>query len=1248
MQKNQIICFYLILFISCVISDCPSAFEREYRIGCSSDLIDGNILQGTLEISIDQIAFQHTLSPKPLFSYVGGYLVYDLVPGVNYTLTVVNQKNSGCNIVEYLYVPNHKFEVTLPKCKYSQGKIQFVPAAGTNTSTITSDCWDKPCVGVGSQIVSFDDSATECYAGFNIPLIEVISGITPNIKVKESYCYKNTGTLDLLNKQDYTSWKLTKANDNSVVPETSAASGSWSQLASIDSQSYSLELKSEQCDTQVLSIDIAISWPSYRLEFGKNDSCPLNSPIKIHFDDPNIYQDVKVKLGDVLVTSEDQSINVPHPTKLDLSYYVDATCHTIVGITYPFVISDVQYSIDMCSGLNPVVTLHYDETQYPDIIISINGEDEPTYIAEKTFEINHLDVVLLESSCFFTPMMILAEELRVPTYTMIRAPKYCGDTMDFMVTNYYLFEELAVGVGINHDGHGFFKNISPSDNVIYSRLNECQVKSNDVTIDYPTVGYNDIEPIVEIINLPTCLAASRGLATFRIRDTKNNIESEPSYFHFESDTTYSLSTSFTGCTDGFIHSWKSPLAIDYKLRNITDIITVQRNTDCYYNTMGYISINATLVGAFHSISVESVGPIQPTTNVANILVFDGLPYGQQTINIHGSCTIQADIFVPSSSDWVFPATVTPVTGDCSNENGKITYDSSLFSFITPVGNFVDVPSGFYDIDFILQNNSCSGIARIYVPTTPQPNIEYSVIQEPSCQHANDGTISVTLKDSNNQQWSPSKMSNSQGYDLIYSGSLYSSLEGGDHNIVVYNDSCSWPLKVTLAEQDPQLQYQRLMDTMEGCTQKTFTKFYSNNYNIKISSVSTIDRDIEQFPYHVYRYPSSFKPSSKFWVAYNNRCFKTIDVESKSVDMVEQIQWPTSVTIENNDCSDPSAQGSLVKAVNPGNLQLYFGNNFFANKFYTDDSLNPFSLTARDRFTGCTRIYEGRKDNRPSPKVVKKSTCPGSYDGTIQTTYDKTKDKYSVMSRGLTFSDSEFAFVSTMNGTANLYNNIDSGSYIILRSPKNNPFCQLIDQFDVTIQEPTVHLSSTGICDASDSAIGDTGVITNTLSITTSNVTYNINGVVSNNPVFKGLPVGDYSSIVTIYNNVCQRVINSNTASVSQLPSLSVVVDTSTCMNAVINPSRSNIQHQFVIKDSTGTTVSYGERTGSFSFIASAKDTYSISISDMSNTCLFKTSFNIAECSSTDTPTPSSSIKLSTSSLFYIYCIFLFVFAIFRI
>ncbi|KAF2070262.1 hypothetical protein CYY_008422 [Polysphondylium violaceum] len=1238
--------FLLLLYVSFIKIDAcqsPILTSNSFILQCSESSFG---LKGSFAVlhSYKNKGYSFSFSPEVKdfnIGYKGTY--YSLTPGLNYTVTWQHETDPTCNNVTYVYVPQSTFEISQPKCRYSQGSVKFIPDNNMNSPYISASCQDAPCNFTRFQDASYlySDTSRNLYCFYGTPYYE-LSDKYPNLKVQDSYYYNSSGSIQLFDLSKYTFVNLTKnGNSSFLIPDSPVNSGNWINLDG--RESYNLYLESSDCGVQNIPIYISQRWPDYYFEFGKNESCPRNFTIKMVNEDPNIYEQVEVIVDGQRVIQKDQLVFRADPTSNSIETNFVLIGDSNVGAnlnTYaPNILGDVHYSVDPYTRL---VTLYYNDTLINDLY-AMNGEYN-IEIVNKTFNLPE-GSVFIESPCHFAKIYITLPPPTLPSFTITKPQEYCGDTFDVYVANYMDFEQLTIGPEeYEHDGYGYFRNINPSEGFI-NYLSNGYDEVLSVNFELTQYKPGEYEEIIDIISYPAC--SKSGNVSYTLRDIKRNILSQTTYFTFYPLGSIYLITSFHGCNQDIGTTWISPNIENNKNNFPKEFYPiVLKNTTCKYSNDGSLLFPTNPTIQINPIKVNGI-TYQGTSTLAGF-VFENLPYGTNDYILESSmCQFVEAIFIGTDNDWELPVTVTPVTGDCTVANGGISYNSSIFSdfSVANAQNINQLASDYYHLDFTLTNGTCFGSTKVYVTSNVQQYYPSGkILTQPSCDSVMDGVVQLFVNDKNGKSFTPTRSTYNLQSDIF---SVYT-VQSGQSDFVIYKDVCSWKLGLSIVSRDPEFIYSHISDNLESCSQQTIYSIVPKDKNITINDV-TSDQSLEKFSNNLFAYPStSFGLSKHFMIRYNSYCLKTIIVDAVK-DLRINIPWPT-INIPSTDCTDPSVQNKVAQISNPSNMTLcaneetYSLKNLYVPTYHTDSAY----FFAQDRKTSCFKnVYYNSANIGKVPNTVTKPTCPGGDDGGIQPSFNPDS-LYQLF-------DNEYNILP-IGSNSNTYKNISNTQYNLIRSFLNNPFCSVVENIKVEVDEPTVSLSSVGVCDASNTAIGDVGVVTNTLSITTTNVTYNLNGHVSTNPVFKGLSAGDYSSTVTIYNSVCKRTIKSNSVSVAKLPSVSVNVDVSTCMKAVINPSNTNIQFKYTIRDSTDKVVYEITSTGSFTYTPISIDTYSVTASDMSKTCSKKTSFTVTECptqpptnaptgsSSSTEPMPSSSFKLIPSiiSLISFAVVFYFI------
>ncbi|KAF2068378.1 hypothetical protein CYY_010297, partial [Polysphondylium violaceum] len=1122
-QKLIVVLFIILCICSCTAITC-SLPNFQYDLNRDCDEKNYGI-HGNLWVS-HQVNYTYSISPNPIREFdPEGYSFY-LATNVNYTLEWKSSVDSSCSGKNYFFTPEVHYVISLPKCRYSVGSATFVKPE--DFDYIQASCESAPCditlLNQNNLQLSYEDSQISCY--FSPPVYELTDEY-PSLKVQDTLIYKSSGSVQLLNTSKYSTWTLEFQENNEIVPESSPSSATWINLESND---YILTLESIGCGVQRIPVNISFTWPTFFIEFNTNETCPRNSSVSISFDDASIFDyNIQVTVDNQPITQIGQSIYLLAPGEPSFVVKISFSAYSYSKIVYsPVIIGDVHYTVDIC---NCSATLYYNETQYPDLIAYYQAYQFP--LTDNTFKIPNCEIAFVESPCFFNSFPIISSSASVqPSYTIVRPQEYCGDTMDVLVSNYYEFYQIQMGYMdvIQHDGQGLFKNVKPGENSIQYQANEC-VDSNRIELPRFYYSEEEIEEIIEIVSYPSCNIP--GNVSYTVRDVKNNIPSDTSYFPYTQTGSYELFTSISNdCDQIFYKTWYPPIMEKY-VNNFPGTITVLKNASCKYSN------DAEIVIFSNTIPIEYIVANGRAYNPSKIdgfnVHFTNLYYGETEIILQSSnCpNYYETISIGTENYWEFPAVITPVTGDCSVPNGKISFDSSIFESINDPQDYVGLSSGLHKIDFELSNGTCFGSVKIFVPTVSDSYATSTILKQPSCVDNNDGYVELFINDKNGNKFAPTQFE----YNYMTGTNNGISLVGGDHNFIVYNNSCSWSLKVSMEANEPEFVVKKIGETLHECKQKTFVSV-TPSIDVIVNDIYS-DSPFKDYQNNIFSYfPQTFGKRKQLYIKYNGVCLKTLKIE-ETKDLYQDLAWPT-FSVPFVDCSDPSVQNTVAQINNPTNMMLFLSveDTFSCDKVYLPQytSNMDINVVAKDMKSQCVKEFSIQNINKGIvAKTFTKSTCPGALDGKIQVNVDPKSNIYQVF-------NNDFEPLPVESGSSLMtYNNISGVEYNLLRSFRNNPFCSVVENVKIVVDEPTVSISSVGVCDASDRPIGDVGVVTNTLSITTTNVTYNLNGVASSNPIFKGLSVGDYSSTVTIYNSVCRRVIK-NSVSVAQLPSVSVTVD----------------------------------------------------------------------------------------------------------
>lgn len=211
------------------------------------------------------------------------------------------------------------------------------------------------------------------------------------------------------------------------------------------------------------------------------------------------------------------------------------------------------------------------------------------------------------------------------------------------------------------------------------------------------------------------------------------------------------------------------------ISNITNTVTIepipplslnvlsQGNINCFGDTTGYISVNATggLGNYVYTISPMPVGVT--ISNVGPIVTFNNLPAGTYQVNVtSGNCTIAPTSVILTQPTQPTLHTITKKNVKCREGNsGSITIVSSgdpnsapyqyiistqnnqTFNSVNNTFTFENLVAGTYTI-ICYDNKGCPYSEDVTI-TEPSTSISSSVSQtNENCYQANDGTITVSV------------------------------------------------------------------------------------------------------------------------------------------------------------------------------------------------------------------------------------------------------------------------------------------------------------------------------------------------------------------------------------------------------------------------------------------------------------------------------------------------------------------------
>ncbi|KAF2070202.1 hypothetical protein CYY_008478 [Polysphondylium violaceum] len=1219
---------FLILFVYQVCGQaCPTltyTVQKKCPGNSSPYVVDTFVQIPTSQPQGATYSFSQELQPQIATYAVNKGPVYFLPHGGEYTLSWSFSNRPECANSTTIVPIITSFVVNHPKCRFSQGNFNFINPSSDFTYTQYPSYLYTQVAGLGCER--------------NVVYYE-LSDAYPNLKIENTQCHKSTGSVQVLNDGAYSVMKLLLP-DGAPIPTPSP--GLWTQLS--HHQQYTLALESDQCGDQFIPIDVFPNIPKFELVFHKNESCPTNSSVSVAFEDPTVFDLLdSITINGVAYTGEPYYFDFTSDINLALSLN---GCSYARQMGKPYLIPDVHYTIEQCKNYNSTVNLIYDENVITDLQVSAgtNNSFSPVNVANKQFELNeNQDQFYYSSQCYSSAIVQISSPV-LPIVVIENPPQQAGDLFDIFVSNYMDFFELYLentSLAYTKADQGWMRNIVATDtyNLKY-RVDGCARYS--LPISYFS-GYLDssFQDIITVISPGTC--NRRGLVSFK--SYYGIYPSEETISLFAPGELHTLTTTFPqqfpwGSSRSKL--WTAP-PDPWSFEQPNFNITVSKNCSCKYSNDGEIKI--TYMSDFVILAIEIDGIGYYPAGDGYSYIFSGLPCGELRVEVFEDLCSYRYYMIQMYSNSDFEIEYTTFPADPGEYNGGLKFNASQFSTLVGPngvllqysGEFFNQQQNIYKFIFVTADLSCSGSFYALIPTTVPATVEVIPYTRPFCKKSLSGAFGVSLFDDNSVPIPISSIVNMKNGKIVNIATP-PVVPAREYNYAIRSPSVVRLLNYDLIEQDIEFSYNILseMGSPNSCQVWVFVELIPSVDNFVVDGVFANHYPLSKAT-NLFKYESRGESSFTVEIYYGTGCSKSLVIERNLQDKyILKNDWP-NLSVTQNNCSDPDSINNIVE-VHKGSGRVQSSLSTMSadlNGKFVQTSLGGSSadeITFRDPYSFCTITKTIPQTYSTSTVTVKKGICPTSNDGTIDLPID-TNTQQALVKEVISEQTSTLPVASSTS--LNVFTGVRNSTFTILKTFKTNSFCSILESVQVTVDEPRVEsVASVGACHIDEISLVNGGQIINTLSINTSSVTYSAGGISSiDDPVIKGLASGEYSSTVTINNKICKRVLLSNTVTVAQLPTVSTTIDVSQCAKATITPNQMQIQHKYIIKDSSNQTVN--ERNGiigSFSVDFTKAGTYSLESSDMADTCSFKASFQVTACpiNPTTTPHPSSSHESSQS------------------
>ncbi|KAN0033093.1 hypothetical protein ACTA71_011301 [Dictyostelium dimigraforme] len=1165
--------FFLIILniLNYVKSDCFQTHIIETQTSCGN--MPSRFIINESIYSFESIEVQPYV--EPIFNPFGQSYFWNLIDGINYT---ISYRNKNCsNYIVQSFLPNGMYYELLsePLClnTYTQIKVY-------NWGSNGEDYYFEM---VPSK-TSINSQNGNCNIQFFILPKSYSKGAlqSGDITYKNPTCGFNNGSIQI-NIKNYSDYSLYDDMDfgfENPIPLSQSPSplifAIWSDL---ENKGYNLLIKSEECGTELISISLENILPSLEINLENVPDFSYDSTISLSFPSGNNgvlnYTNVIGYVSDTedLISGwiHGKQLPIEYRTPYGYLYNEDFSidpkkvkCQFSDSMNFYYYYENFNFTIKKSDSCLVNVTITFYPLPTQDIQVydyDIEGSD-PFPLVNNVLSVENNKNLYIFDGIQEKGIVFSTIFSETPSYSIIESSngqKGCWKTFNITIANYQIYKNLKIKT-YNDNGdewyyypvNGIFINVPANYFYVYYTIGDCETDSffiidkserstpmDDVIVDFTTITIgNCTSDTVFKVTVHTIFG------TF----------SEIHHTAYDTDLTFYIPN--TGCSFDF--SYSSPPLID------THSFSYQSLTNQNCNSTGGDVVKFLSSSGYTVIGAYVNGIPMVYNNVYN--GFD-INYGDNNVTIqlsgiNGACfkSQMVTISKPTNSESIPIVEITPVT-DCINANGKIEISNyqdfqnleiQINSNTFPIhsGIFENLESGIVTILYSYnQTILCSNSISLFIPSSENNvKITTSIISNPTCKPFNtnsmnsDGKINVTLTINGIQQSTMDFNVQNQNPNFIFGGGIYPIANVGLNNLTIYFGSCKWKRQVIITEiNKPKFTFERVFN--DTCSNPAIYKLTSDTPNLLIDDVQMSDSFYYQYNYYKIYLGSITESFNIFW---NSYCF----------DMFTQ-----TITIDNYFNNKNNLQYEIIKADNCSSLKidlLIKNSNQFNHILINKVSSTPINSTHS--------IFKNLPPtNSFQVSYVTKDGCYGDEtvgelelrSGNTKETIDiiKTNDlcysgKGSVQLLNLNFKD-HYYYIKNVNGlmgvdisltplqsdgssNSKLFSNLYPGTFNLTRHCKSMVNCFL--ETEITIESDTPIIESIQIIDSYGQLNnGSVEIKLNYNSL--SPINYQIIGtnLLNQNGKFLNLSPNTYQIQVTLTDRMCPITLSQSFTIKSIIP-----------------------------------------------------------------------------------------------------------------
>ncbi|KAN0025411.1 hypothetical protein ACTFIU_003672 [Dictyostelium citrinum] len=1106
---NCLLFFIIILNINIVKSDCDQTINVETYNSCGNDpsrlVIKENIY------SFESIKV--TPFVQPTFDITGGGYFWNLIDGINYTLTYRYKDCS--NFISTSFLPKGMYYQLLsePLCLNTYVPIRVYNWGFNdepfNTSRVPS------LVGIPSQ-------DGNCNLIFSLDPISYSKGVAQNgaFQFKYPTCGFKNGTAIVDLSKGYSNCHLYFQNDYSLQNEIQPSSPC--HYNGLDFGSYYLFVDSLECGTERISFFLSTAQTPLEINFENVPDYYHNSTVSLSLSSGNngILNDTNVfaYISDTKLVLSDwshQQLPLSTYTTYGYTYKMDFSTNplqtnciyqdTLASNSYA---SEFNFTITKSESCLDNVTITFYPT-YPNQNIVVFDYNKETGIPLPIS--NNVLSIPYNKNLYITAKnersgILHSTVFDIPSYQIVETSNGigCWKTYNITIGNYQNYKNLKIKSS-TLDGEifyfypvdGVFINIPANYYYVTYNAADCETESwffiikaiQDIQKNDGSYSDDDDGSTMDIstLRVGNCTHETLFMVTFYTPLGNFN-----QTYSTSNDMEFNFFVPNTCCK--IVGYYQAPLLID------GDSFTYELLTDSNCNSTGNFikfssnnNTNKEIFGAF-----ENGLPM----NYNNIYKGYNINSGENNITIQystdiGTCYKSQTINIKSTFETPI-IQISPVT-DCSNADGKIEISNyQIFDNIEifigsnsiPLNQGIafNLSSGTYLINYSY-NQSCSSSITVFIPTS-EDNVEIttSIISNPTCVPSilkninSDGKISATLKINGIQITNFTIQNQNENYSF-YDGGIYPMASVGLNNLLISFGSCIWKRDITTVLNKPKFTLEKVFN--DTCSLESVYELVNNNENIDINSVEISNADF------------LFKYQNNYYIRFSISGNYNLNIGWNTIC---QDYYSFNVVLDNyHNYNRKYLEYEIVKADNCNSLKIdiiiknmdkFISLNYnliyptqinsthaiFKNLPPSQSYSFSFILFEGCSYTETIGEVEFKKGNtKESMNIIKTNDVCYSNKGSIQlNNIDFTNYYYYINNLNFPMGiEKSFTPIqpyqnsnnNNNNNTIGLISNLPTGNYKIYRGCKSMVNCYL--QTDITIENDNPIIESITVTDSYD-------------------------------------------------------------------------------------------------------------------------------------------------------------------------------------